>query len=346
MNKTTRRALPLGSDVRILIILIAALLAVFGTILPGKYLTLRNFQSMAVQLPELGLLAIAMAVVMLTGGINLSIIATANACGIVIATILVNTVSRDAAIAESIGPVLLALTAGLTVSTLIGLVNGLLIACVGMSPILATLGTMTIVEGIFILVTRGRVISGFPELLLSVGNSSLWGIPISFLIFLAAAVLVTVLLERTPFGQAVYMIGSNSVATEFSGVNVRRTTVLLYALSGLLCGISSVIMVSRFNSARVGYGESYLLITVLACVLGGLNPDGGFGRIAGLVLGLGVLQMMSSGLNLLGFSAHLTEALWGAIILLILFVRRAGGSWFASLEKRRRQPQQLPGAGS
>lgn len=345
MNKTTRRALPLGSDVRILIILIAALLAVFGTILPGKYLTLRNFQSMAVQLPELGLLAIAMAVVMLTGGINLSIIATANACGIVIATILVNTVSRDAAIAESIGPVLLALTAGLTVSTLIGLVNGLLIACVGMSPILATLGTMTIVEGIFILVTRGRVISGFPELLLSVGNSSLWGIPISFLIFLAAAVLVTVLLERTPFGQAVYMIGSNSVATEFSGVNVRRTTVLLYALSGLLCGISSVIMVSRFNSARVGYGESYLLITVLACVLGGLNPDGGFGRIVGLVLGLGVLQMMSSGLNLLGFSAHLTEALWGAIILLILFVRRAGGSWFASLEKRRRQPQQLPGAG-
>lgn len=346
MNKTTRRALPLGSDVRILIILIAALLAVFGTILPGKYLTLRNFQSMAVQLPELGLLAIAMAVVMLTGGINLSIIATANACGIVIATILVNTVSRDAAIAESIGPVLLALTAGLTVSTLIGLVNGLLIACVGMSPILATLGTMTIVEGIFILVTRGRVISGFPELLLSVGNSSLWGIPISFLIFLAAAVLVTVLLERTPFGQAVYMIGSNSVATEFSGVNVRRTTVLLYALSGLLCGISSVIMVSRFNSARVGYGESYLLITVLACVLGGLNPDGGFGRIVGLVLGLGVLQMMSSGLNLLGFSAHLTEALWGAIILLILFVRRAGGSWFASLEKRRRQPQHLPGAGS
>ena len=290
MNKTTRRALPLGSDVRILIILIAALLAVFGTILPGKYLTLRNFQSMAVQLPELGLLAIAMAVVMLTGGINLSIIATANACGIVIATILVNTVSRDAAIAESIGPVLLALTAGLTVSTLIGLVNGLLIACVGMSPILATLGTMTIVEGIFILVTRGRVISGFPELLLSVGNSSLWGIPISFLIFLAAAVLVTVLLERTPFGQAVYMIGSNSVATEFSGVNVRRTTVLLYALSGLLCGISSVIMVSRFNSARVGYGESYLLITVLACVLGGLNPDGGIGRIVGWSWDLGCFR--------------------------------------------------------
>lgn len=153
---------------------------------------------MAFQLPELGLLAIAMAVVMLTGGINLSIIATANACGIVIATILTHTVSRGASIAASIGPLLLAVLAGFAVSALIGLINGLFIAYVGVSPILATLGTMTIVEGISVLVTRGRVISGFPELLLTIGNSSVLGIPVSFLIFIIAAWLVTILLERTP----------------------------------------------------------------------------------------------------------------------------------------------------
>lgn len=326
MLKAVRKSiLQSGSDLKTLALLIVILLIAFGVILPGKFLTTRNFQSMAFQLPELGLLAIAMAVVMLTGGINLSIIATANACGIVIAIILTHTVSRDASIAASIGPLLLAVLAGFAVSALIGLINGLFIAYVGVSPILATLGTMTIVEGISVLVTRGRVISGFPELLLTIGNSSVLGIPVSFLIFIIAAWLVTILLERTPFGLAVYMMGSNETATEFSGINVRRVTVLLYGLSGLLCGISSLIMVSRFNSARVGYGASYLLITVLACVLGGLNPDGGFGRIVGLVLGLGVLQMMSSGLNLLGFSAHLTEALWGVIILVILFLRRARG---------------------
>ena len=332
-----KRILHSNFEVRTLFLLVVVLLIVFGAILPGKFLTARNFQSMAFQLPELGLLAIAMAVVMLTGGINLSIIATANACGIVIATIMTLTVSRDASIAASIGPFVLSVVAGLAVSVLIGVVNGLFIAYVGVSPILATLGTMTIVEGMSVLVTRGRVISGFPELLLTLGNSSILGVPVSFLIFAVVAWIVTIILERTPFGQSVYLMGSNVVATEFSGVNVRRVTVLLYGLSGLLCGISSLIMISRFNSARVGYGASYLLITILACVLGGLNPDGGFGRIVGLVLGLGVLQMMSSGLNLLGFSAHLTEALWGVIILLVLLVRRAKVDWFPGGSRNRKR---------
>ncbi len=314
-----------GSSFRTLLFLFAVLLVIFAVILPQQFFTLGNFQSMAFQLPELGLLALAMAVVMLSGGINLSIIASANASGLVVAAILTRLAASDASFAASIGPLVLAIISGLLVTCLIGVINGLIIAYIGVSPILTTLGTMTVVEGFAVLVTRGRVISGFPEALLALGNTEILGIPLPFIFFALAVVIVLIIMERTPFGLAVYMIGSNEVATEFSGVDTRKIIVKLYALSGLLCGISSLIMMGRFNSVKVGYGASYLLVTVLACVLGGLNPDGGHGRIFGLVLGLGVLQIMSSGLNLMGFSAHLTEALWGAIILLILFARRLEG---------------------
>jgi len=337
MSGPNVRSQRFNSDVRTLLILLAVLLVAFAIALPGEFLTLANFQSMSFQLPELGILAIAMAIAMLTGGINLSIIATANACGIVIATVLTRAVPSGASVAATIGPLILSIAAGLSVAAAIGAANGFIITYLGVSPILATLGTMTMVEGISILATRGRVISGFPTALLAIGNETVFGVPAPLIIFAIAAWAISVLLERTPFGLSVYMIGSNQVATEFSGVNVRRVIMRLYVLSGVLCGIASVIMISRFNSAKAGYAASYQLITVLACVLGGINPDGGFGRIIGLVLSLVILQMVSSGLNLSGSSAHMTVALWGAIILVISLVRQIGRSRSDGVHPGRRR---------
>lgn len=316
-----RNLLGAGSDIRTLALLLVVLMAAFSILLPGEFFKPANFQSMAFQLPELGLLALAMAVTMLTGGINLSIIATANMCGIVTAAILTNTVPGDAAvgIVES-GYILLALAAGLGMSVLLGLLNGFIVAYLGVSPILATLGTMTFIDGVAVLLTRGRVISGFPRAVLAIGNGDILGFPTPMVIFLVSALAVAVLLSRTPWGVSVYMIGSNQTATEFSGVKVRSVLMRVYMLSGLLCGLSSLIMISRFNSAKSGYAASYLLITVLASVLGGVNPSGGFGRIPGLVLALAILQVISSGLNLLGVSSHLTIALWGGIIIFIAFL--------------------------
>jgi len=118
---------------------------------------------------------------------------------------------------------------------------------IGVSPILATLGTMTLVGGISILVTKGYVVSGFPEEYQYLENGVFLGIPIPFLIFLGLAILVSILLRKTPFGIAKYLIGLNETATRFSGINVNRTIVTTYALSGLLCGVASTIMTSRFN---------------------------------------------------------------------------------------------------
>ena len=118
-----------------------------------------------------------------------------------------------------------------------------------------------------------------------------------------------------PLGNAIYMLGSNLEATRFSGVRTRRVTMKIYVLSSLLAGVAAVVMMSRFNSANASYGESYLLVTILAAVLGGIDPFGGFGKVSGLVLSLIILQVISSAFNLIGLSQFLTLAIWGVLLI-------------------------------
>lgn len=302
------------------LVLILAVLAVgFEFVLPGnKFLHLSNFQSMAFQVPELGILAIGMMIPMLSGGINLSIIATANMTAITTAVLLTHFIKDGA---TGVGPAIimvLAVAAGLVIAVLIGVLNGLIIAYIRVSPILATLGTMTLIEGLNVALTKGDVISGFPPPILFIGNGTIFGIPMPVLVFATCAGVVALLLNRSAFGVSVYMLGSNEKATLFAGIATKTVQMKIYMLSGLLCGIAAIIMIARFNSANAGYASSYLLVTILAAVLGGVNPDGGFGKMLGLVLALIVLQVISSGLNLLGFSTHLTIALWGAILILVI----------------------------
>ncbi len=294
--------------------ILLALVGGFALALGKGFFSGANLQSIAFQLPELGILTLAMMIAMITGGINLSIIAAANLAGIATAWVLTSFMVGSPV------SMVVALLSGVVVSLCIGVVNGFLVAHVGVSAILATLGTMTLVEGISVLLTQGSVISGFPSEFLFIGNGTIYGVPIPLTIFLLCALLVGLLLERTPFGIYSTMIGSNAKAAEFSGVPVKKVLVWVYILSGLLAGIASIIMISRFNSARAGYASSYLLVTVLASVLGGVNPDGGFGRVGGVVLALIILQVISSGLNLLGLSSHLGLALWGAILIAVMVI--------------------------
>jgi simple sugar transport system permease protein len=186
---------------------------------------------------------------------------------------------------------------------------------------------MTLVKGIAIFTTRGTVIGGFPRSVLFIGNGTLLGIPVSMMLFLFCAVVIAMILSHTPFGVAVRMIGSNERATRYSGVNTERVLVGVYVLSSLLCCVAALVMMARFNSARAGYAESYLLITILASVLGGVDPFGGFGKVLGLLLSLLLLQAISTGFNLVGFSPHLTEAIWGATLILAMLIALIRDRW-------------------
>ena len=132
-------------------------------------------------------------------------------------------------------------------------------------------------------------------------------------------------MTRTRLGFANYMIGSNIEATRYSGISTRRVITLIYVLSGAMCALAGIVMMARFNSVRVGHGESYILITVLACFLGGVNPFGGFGKVVSVFLALVILQLLSSGLNLMGASQHLATAIWGIMLVGVMILRWAAG---------------------
>lgn len=309
------------SELRVLLIALISVLILMWLLNGSNFMNLGNFQSMAYQMPELGILSMAMMVAMLTSGINLSIIASANLSGIVMAFILLAPVPPEVAGPGGIWLVIAALIAGLLVSFLIGLLNGTLIAVLDISPILATLGTMIMLGGFSIVLTKGYVLSGFPSAMSAIGNSDVLGIPVPFLIFMGCAAILSVVLNHTPLGDRIYMLGSNPNACFYSGVNNRTVLIRTYIISALFSGVAAMIMISRFNSAKADYGESYLLMTVLASVLGGVSAAGGFGRVSGLVVALIILQMISSGLNLLGVSNFLTLSIWGIVLISVMVVQ-------------------------
>jgi ribose/xylose/arabinose/galactoside ABC-type transport system permease subunit len=300
--------------VTMLSLVLLALLLVFGLLLGDQLFSVGALQSMAFQLPELGILSLAMMVALLSGGLNLSVIATANLSALAMAWVL--TTHAPGAHGFMWGAwQAIAVLAGVAVGTVIGLINGAVIAYLGVSPILATLGTMTMCKGLSIGLTRGNVISGFPEPIVFLGNGTIGGVPVAMIIFLALCAPVALVLNKSPFGHKIYMIGSNEKATRFSGVDTRRAILKVYVLSSLLAVAAALVMMARFNSANASYGESYLLVTILAAVLGGVDPFGGFGKVGGLMMALIVLQVISSAFNLLNFSQFLTVAIWGALII-------------------------------
>lgn len=309
----------LGADVIALLGFLVVVLVVFGLFAP-RFLSGANLGSMAFQLPELGLLTLAMMVPIISGGLNLAIIYTANLSGLTLAWVLLQSGGPDAGIAAFA----LGVVAALIVGAVAGAVMGVVIAYVGAHPILVSLAMMIFLRGLGEFLTRGGDISGFPAFIAPIGHGAVLGIPTPLIMFLFAALIWHVMLTHTRHGTAVYMIGSNIRATEYSGVNTRRTLVLIYTFSGVICAVAGILMLSRFNSVRVGHGEALLLITVLASFLGGVDPFGGFGRVVPVVIALVILQVLSSGLNLLGASQHLSTAIWGMFLVGVTAIRAIG----------------------
>ncbi|MFT2791028.1 ABC transporter permease [Serratia sp. T13T92] len=312
MSKTTQR----DHTERWLVALLVLVAGVFSVLIPQVFWSAANFQSIASQIPVAGILTLAMAITMLTGGINLSIIATANASALVMAWVCTH-------LEPTFSSLIVMLLAGGAVALVVGIINGVLISVVRVSPILATLGIMTLLKGINVLISKGSAISNFPSYVLALDRSYFLGVPVPLYLFAVVALLLWLMLAKTPLGRQIYLSGSNEKATFYSGINTRRTLIWVYVISSLLCAVAALLMMSKLNSAKASYGESLLLITILATVLGGVNPDGGFGKVFGIVLALFLLQMLESGLNIMGVSSYITMALWGSLLLAFIFVKGA-----------------------
>jgi simple sugar transport system permease protein len=306
----------IDGDVLGLLALLVLVVALFGATAPN-FLSESTFASVAFQLPELGLLSLAMLMPIISGGFNLAITFTANLAGLAMAWVLQSHGGVDA----GFGAFLLGVAAALAVGTLVGWLMGAIIAYTGAHPILVSLSMMIFVRGLGEFLTHGGDISGTPPFVQAFGQGSAFGVPAPMFVFVAFVLLWHVILSRTRLGFATRMIGSNIEATRYSGVPTRRMLTMIYASSGLICGVAGIVMLARFNSVRVGHGEAYLLITVLACFLGRVDPFGGFGRVLPVAVALVILQVIASGLNQLGANQHLATALWGGFLLLIMVLR-------------------------
>lgn len=293
----------------------------FFSLASPQFLSRATFGSVAFQLPELGLLTLAMLLPVLTGGLNLAITFTANIAGLTAAWVLHQNGGVDASPPVFVVACVLAVAVGAAS----GLVMGLVIAYTRAHPILVSLSMMIFLRGLGEFLTRGGDVSGFPAFIQPLGHGSILGFPIPLMVFVGCVLGWHVLLTRTKLGFNLYMIGSNIEAARYSGVNTRKVLVLVYMLSGAMCAVAGIIMLARFNSVRVGHGESYLLITVLACFLGAVNPFGGFGRVIPVFVALVVLQLLSSGLNLMGANQHLATAVWGILLVTVMILRFAAG---------------------
>jgi ribose transport system permease protein/rhamnose transport system permease protein/inositol transport system permease protein len=267
-------------------------LMIVMSILAPSFLTVDNLLSVTQQMSEFGILALGVTVIIITAGIDLSVGSIAGLTTIVIAM----TYGMS-------GSLVLAVLLGIVTGALCGAFNGVLIAKIGVPPILVTLGTMTFFNGIALVLSKGNAISDLPEEFYFIGQGYLFGnIPVQTVIFAILAVITSLLLSKTPWGRRVYAVGNNPVASIFSGVKVEQVLLYVYIFAGIMAAISGWIISSRVSTARADLGAVYLMQSISATVLGGTNIAGGSGTIFGTVIGVCVFAVLANGLNLIGLS--------------------------------------------
>lgn len=300
-----------------LLLFLFALIAVMTVLAPGKFLTVKNFKNMGFQMAEFGILAIGMSVVIMTGGINLSLVSSAMLSAIVGAFVMRTLYAGGDGMAD-VPVIVIGIAVVIVVSVVCGMVNGFFVAYVGVVPMLVTLGTQTVFNGVSLNITRGSAISGMPKLFTRIGAGTLGDIPYTIIIYLAVIVIAYFLIERTPWGVSVYMLGGNEKATRFSGINTHKATMKVYIFSAVAAGIAGILMTSRYNSARADYGSSYTMQAVAATVLGGTAITGGSGHVLGTVTAVAILQVLSSGFNIIGINRNITDIVTGLILVGVL----------------------------
>jgi rhamnose transport system permease protein len=302
----------------VVLVLVAAVMAT----LSDTFLTIDNLLNATRFTTEIGLVALGMTLVMITGGIDLSV-------GSVIA---LTAVIMGMLIQAGVGAWLAALS-GLVFGLLLGALNGLVITEVGLPPIIITLATLAIYRGVAYGISGARAFP-IPESLSVLGQGYLGPFPVQLPLFLAVSAGVWLLLSRTTFGRTLYALGVNETAARFAGLHVDRVKLAAYALSGLLSAAAAVIFISRVSSAKANAGEGYELDAITIVVLGGGSVAGGRGGVIGTLLGLAIIGITRNGLTQAYIPPEVQSILIGAVLVAAVI----GNELFARWWKSRRAP--------
>lgn len=269
-----------------------------------EYFTLDNLRVIALNQSSVGIGAVGMAFLIVAGQIDLSI------GSIFMAT------SMAAAFLTLRVPAPLAVGGGLALGCVLGLVNGLLVWRIRVSPLIVTLGTLTVFSGSVLVLTKGVGYYINQDAFVSIANTTHFGVPTGIWTLVVAAILGYIVMSRTTIGRHVYAIGSNRQAAEAAGINVRRIIISLFVVNGLLVAVVGVLTASRFSSANIAYGVNFNLDVITAVILGGVAFTGGEGSIIGVMLAVAFLGVVSSGLITLGVDPYYTDVIKGSALVI------------------------------
>ena len=291
------------------VLIVALVWIVAGFAKPGfgAYGHLRYLLELAA---VIGLVAIGQTYVVIAGGIDLSVgaIVTVSAVGVPLVALSGDTTGVFAVVAI------------LAAATSIGLLNGLGVAYLRIHPMIMTLAMATFLQGVLILIAGGTAISAQNPLLAWLGNARIIGIPASVILWTLMSGGALAVLHATPFGARLFALGANPLASALSGVNVQRTTMAVYAVSGLTAGLAGVLVLGMNGQGYVGIGDPYLLASIAAVVLGGTSILGGSGSYAGTIPGAILLVTITALITVVNASAGWRSILFGSLILLLLLL--------------------------
>jgi len=283
-----------------------------------RFLTPDNLLNQGRLMTEIGLIALPMTFIIITGGIDLSVGAIVGLCAIMLGYSW-----------KTFGfPLPLAILFALGVGALAGFMNGLVITRLKVPPLIMTIATLALYRGLAEGVSQAHSVRGYPDWFYFLGQGSVFGVPTQLLVLAALIVVAGVALDRTSFGRTLYAIGANETAARFSALPVDRMKLIIYTLSGLASGLAAFVLVSRVTTTRMDMGMGYELDVIAAVVLGGASIFGGSGTIWGTVIGLVMIQLLKNGLALTGVKGDATIVVIGVALILSVLVA-------SSLQRRR-----------
>ena len=289
-----------------------SILVVVLSLLSDRFLTLSNITNVLRQASINGIVAVGMTLVILIGGIDLSVGSVLALAAVVAASLMKQGL-----------PVFLVIPLALGVGAGLGMINGLIITRGRIPPFIATLGMLTVARGLTLMYTQGQPVTKLPESFRFIGAGVLGSIPMPIIVAGLTFLIGHILLTRTRLGEYIYVLGDNPVAARLAGVATNRMTVLVYAISGLCAALAGLVLIARLDSAQPVIGQGYEFNAIAAVVVGGTSFAGGEGSLAGTLLGALFIETINNGMNLLNVSSLWEQVVKGAVIALALLFYKA-----------------------
>ena len=290
---------------QVFVYLILLFVIVFFSIMSKSFMTSRNILNICRQVSMIGICSVGMTMVLLTGGIDISVGSIIALSGVVAAKL----------IAENMWPIFPAMVVGVIIGVICGVISGVMVAKFDVPALIATLAMQSIARGIAFILTQGIPVYGLPEEIRVLGQGYFLNIPIPVYIMVLMFFIGWWLLEQTTFGRHVYAIGGNEEVARLSGINVMMRKLQIYAFSGFFAGLSGIIMLSRVNSGQPNTSEGFEMDVITAAVLGGVSVAGGQGKIVNVIAGVLIMGMLGNGMTLMNLDEYWQWVTRGAVLL-------------------------------